>query len=123
MLEQSGEQTSSHGIGNMCHWLSARFPEGLTGEGNAIPVTIDGNEMEIVIFKPESGSVSFGLLLPGHVYPRKTLVIGEQGLVAEDKSFLVPDFDKADDEPVFTSSDEEIAAAVMKKIREVFPDH
>jgi hypothetical protein len=54
-----------------------KFPEGLTGVKNAIPVIIDGNAMELVIFEPEYDYVSFGLFLPNQRYSRKTLQIKE----------------------------------------------
>ena len=44
---------------NFYHWISARFPEGLTGAKNTILIDIDDNKMELVIFCPKNDSVSF----------------------------------------------------------------
>lgn len=105
------------------HWLSTRLPEGLTGAENAIPVTIDGNEMELIIFEPSDESVSLGLFLPGHKYSRKTLIIDNQGQISEDTNGVLPDLDKVENEPQIISSDEQIVTAVMDTIKKRFPDN
>ena len=104
------------------HWVSAKFPEGLTGEKNAIPVTVDENEMGAIIFEPWYDQVSFGLFLPTDRYSRKTLLINSLGQITEDTSGIIPDFDKSENEPEFTSSNEEIVKVVSKAIRDRFPD-
>ena len=104
-------------------WLSTRFPEGHLGVKNAIPVIIDGNKMELVIFGAESNYVSFGLFVPGHRYARKTLMIHEAGFISEDTSGVIPDFDRAENEPRITSSNEQIINAAMETIKKRFPDN
>lgn len=104
-------------------WLSTRLPEGLTGAENAIPITIDGNEMELVIFEPENNTFSFGLFLPGHKYARKTLMINEAGQISEDTSGIIPDFDRAENESKITSSNEQIVTTAMETIKKRFPDN
>ena len=105
------------------HWLSTRLPEGLTGAENATPITVDGNEMELIIFEPESNSVSFGLFLHDHRYSRKTLVIDNKGQISEDKSGALPDFDKVENEPKIISSNEQLVVAAMETIKKRFPDN
>ena len=104
------------------HWLATKFPEGLAGAKNAIPVNIDGNEMEVVILPPESNTVSFGLYLHDQKYSRKTIIINETGQVTEDTTGVLPDFDRAESEPKITSSNEQIVATVMEALKSKFPD-
>jgi hypothetical protein len=58
--------------------------------------------------------VSFGLFLHGHKYARKHLIIKRYGEVVEDNGGAIPSFDEAENEPVFTSSNEEIVAEVRR---------
>lgn len=105
------------------HWLAARFPEGRVGVDNAISSTIDGNELDIIIFPPTPKNVSFGLFIPEHRYSRKTLLVDSAGTITEDREGTLPDFDTSDDEPVFTSSNEHIFEQVMTVLKEAFPDN
>jgi hypothetical protein len=118
-----GLEKQSNQFKDYYHWLSVRFPEGLTGVKNAIPITIDGNEMELIIFKPESNYVSFGLFLHDNKYSRKTLIINSNGLVSEDTSGVLPDLDKAENEPEINSSNEQIVIKIMDTIKNNFPDN
>ncbi len=105
------------------HWLSARFPEGLTGTKNAIPVKVDENDLEAIILEPEDNSVSFGLFLQDHRYSRKTIIVNSLGQVTEDTVGIIPDFDRAVNEPKFSSSNQEILEVVSQAIQTHFPDH
>lgn len=104
------------------HWLSTRFPEGLMGKENAIPVKVDENDLETIVFVPSDNEVSFGLFLPNHRYSRKTILINSLGQVTEDTRGIIPDFDRATNEPRFTSSNEEIVGVVSNAIQDRFPD-
>lgn len=104
-------------------WLLNRFPEGHLGAENAIPITIDGNKMELIIFGQDADYFSFGLFLPNRKYARKTLLIHEMGFISEDTRGVIPEFDDAEDEPKFTSSNEQIITAVMETIKKQFPDN
>lgn len=104
------------------HWLAARFPEGLTGAENVIPVTVDEYDMGAIIFEPLDKEVSFGLFLPNHRYSRKTILIDSLGQVTEDTVGVIPNFDRATNEPIFTSSNEEIVGVVSRAIQGHFTD-
>ncbi len=105
------------------HWLATRFPEGLSGAENAMPITIDGNELDLIIFEPEKSSVSLGLFLRDRKYARKTLIVRKDGQIIEDTDGVLPDFDRVENEPKITSSNEQIITQMMDTIKKRFPDN
>ncbi len=103
-------------------YLKLRFPEGRLGAENAIPITIDGNQLELTVFEPGDDRVLFGLFLPGHEYARKTLEIHRDGRITEDESGVIPDFDAAVEEPRFRSSNEQIVEVVALAVNKLFSE-
>ena len=118
-----GGEKQPNKIEGFYHWLVVRFPEGHLGAGNAIPIVIDGNRMELIIYKPENNIVSFGLFLPGHKYARKNLMIDGVGQISEDTSGIIPDFDRAENESEIFGSNEQITTMAMETLKKHFPDN
>ncbi len=101
-------------------WLLDNFPEGLLGEQNSIPITIDGHELDLLVFCPEENNVSFGLFLHNQKYSRKSLIITNKWIIWEDDSWIIPSFDMTENEPIFNSSNSEIVLLVIEKLKSTF---
>ena len=94
--------------------ISEQFPEGLSGD-SYLPISIDGNELELRI-SPDMHSISFTLFPLGRHYARKWLLLHTNGLITEDGG-VIPDFDRIGNEPVFTSSNEQIMDMILDMLR------
>lgn len=110
---------------NIYRWISSKFPNGNVGTDNVIPIIIDDNNMDLIIFTPythltKPNYVSFGLFLSNARYARKTITINELGEIKTDDEGVIPDFDLTDDEPNITSSDEEIVNIAMDKLKSIY---
>lgn len=98
--------------------------EGEIGEGTEVPVTIDGYDLELVVLEVDDlHNVTLGLFIPNHRYARKTLTISREGNIfskeKDNYEYVLPNFDKTDNEPVFQSSDQEIAQQMVEALRHV----
>jgi hypothetical protein len=105
------------------NWLLIKFLGGRLGAENAIPAMIDGNKMDLIVFEPSGDFVSFGLFLHDQKYSRKTLLIDKDGQVSEDTVGVLPNFDKTEKEPEFTSSNDQIVTTVIETLKKYFPDN
>ena len=85
----------------------------------AIPVRIDGFLLFAIIFAPEKKEISFGLFLENQRYSRRTLIIKNDGSVVEDTVGIIPETDLTSKEPVFKSSNQEIATLVAQETTSV----
>lgn len=80
-----------------------------------IPVRIDGFLLFAILFAPKKNGLSFGLFLGNQKYSRKTLLIKSDGSVTEDTVGIIPETDLTSKEPVFKTSNEEIAILVAQE--------
>lgn len=100
-------------------YCAQKFPEGLVGKPNAIPMKIGNNELSLLIFNETEGKVSICLFLEGRKYARKSIVIFEDGRFSEDISGSIPEFDLSDREPDFSDiTNEEILESILAQLEE-----
>lgn len=115
-------EKSIHGIPttegeNIFQYISSKFHSENLGSANSIPVKIGEYALDVVIFSSSEDEVSFGLFLEGHRYSRKTLLINKEGVISEDTTGVLPDFDKSWNEPDFSDiSNQEITSMVLTQL-------
>lgn len=94
-------------------------------DGDKKKVEVDGREFEVKVFHDTSADnkpvLNFLMFITGTKtrYSRKTIALFQDGTISEDQRGIIPDFDKTDNEPVFTSSNREI----LRKLIQAFLLH
>lgn len=87
--------------------------------GICFPIEIDQRCFLIAIFPSKySEYESFGIMIPGKKFPRKSFYINRDGDIIEDLRGIIPPFDLTSDEPNFNHiSDKELVLIVAQQLQ------
>lgn len=84
------------------------------------PLNVAGNDVIISFWGDLGDGIQFGIFTGEQKYSRKTIHIDKNGNVGEDLEGVLPDFDRTENEPDFSSKpNEEIAFQVLSKVVDI----
>ncbi len=114
-------ESSEEGLGYF-NFLRENFPNGTKDILGPVSIDVGGTQMEFVVLNEghlAANIFSVNLSMPGHQLVRRTMIVDIKGRVKTiGPDTKVPDWDLAENEPVFSGSDEEIFASVITRLKE-----